>query len=257
MSTIAIGDVHGNRAALDDLLTRIDGEAGAGDTVVFLGDYIDRGPDSKGVIDSILRFRADSPSTVVTLLGNHEAGLLQTFDDPHRYSWLTIMEGFATVRSYSAAAADALIGAVEAAGPSLILDRVPLPYDLFFDAIPSAHLAFFKGLQVFCRTSDCVCVHGGLDPRGGPVEAQTRDAMIWGTPRFLDEYSGDDIVIYGHCDNARLDQHGWPQPAAGRGTLGIDTISHGVLTAIRLPDRRVFQSDRFMFRSRPVEESSV
>ena len=49
MSTIAIGDVHGNLAALDDLLNRITMEVSADDTVVFLGDYIDRGPDSKGV----------------------------------------------------------------------------------------------------------------------------------------------------------------------------------------------------------------
>src|SRR5262245_9800578 len=245
MSTIAIGDVHGNRAALDDLLTRINRDVSALDTVVFLGDYIDRGPDSKGVIESILRFRAESPATVVTLLGNHEAALLQTFDAPHRYSWLTIMEGFATVRSYSADAADALIRAVETAGPRLVLEQVALPYDMFFEAIPPSHLAFLRQLQVFRRTSDCVCVHGGLDPRGGPVEAQTRDAMIWGTPRFLEDYAGDDIVMYGHRDDARLDQDGWPEPNVGRGTVGVDTISHGILTGYRLPDRRVFQSDRF------------
>jgi serine/threonine protein phosphatase 1 len=64
--------VHGNRAALDDLLTRLEGELEASDTVVFLGDDIDRGPDSKGCIDRILRFRAESQGTVVTLLGNHE-----------------------------------------------------------------------------------------------------------------------------------------------------------------------------------------
>ena len=56
VATIAIGDVHGNRAALDDLLTRLEPDLEASDTVVFLGDYIDRGPDSKGCIDRILRF---------------------------------------------------------------------------------------------------------------------------------------------------------------------------------------------------------
>ena len=50
----------------------LDGELGAADTVVFLGDYIDRGPDSKGCIDRILRFRAESRASVVALLGNHE-----------------------------------------------------------------------------------------------------------------------------------------------------------------------------------------
>ena len=72
VATIAIGDVHGNRAALDDLLCQLDGEVQPDDTVVFLGDYIDRGPDSKACVDAILAFRADSPATVVGLCGNHE-----------------------------------------------------------------------------------------------------------------------------------------------------------------------------------------
>jgi calcineurin-like phosphoesterase family protein len=245
VATIAIGDVHGNRAALDDLLMCLDRELGAADTVVFLGDYIDRGPDSKGCIDRILRFRAESRASVVALLGNHEHSLLRTLDDPHRYSWLTVMQGFATVESYSAAAADVLGRALEEAGPQLVRDRVRLPYDAFFEAIPSEHLAFLKDLKVFCRTADGVCVHGGVDPRQGPVESQTRDTMLWGTAAFLTDYTGPDIVMYGHWDNSVLAADGRPQPAIGRASIGIDTISHGILTAFRLPDRRVFQSARF------------
>jgi hypothetical protein len=120
-----------------------------------------------------------------------------------------------------------------------------LPYEAFFNAMPREHLAFFKDLQPFCRTADGVCVHGGLDPRRGSVEAQTREAMIWGTATFLTDYAGPDIVLYGHWDNSDRDDHGWPQPSIGRAGIGIDTISHGVLTAFRLPDRRVFQSGRF------------
>jgi serine/threonine protein phosphatase 1 len=245
MATVAIGDVHGNRAALDQLLTRLQGELHAEDAVVFLGDYIDRGPDSKGCVDRVLRFRTECQATVVTLLGNHEDGLLQTLADPSCYSWLTVMQGFTTVASYSQAAADALLRAVETAGPRLVMERVALPYDAFFDAVPPEHLEFFKGLDVFCRTADGVCVHGGLDPRRGSVEVQPKEALIWGTAAFLSDYAGPDIVLYGHWDNSELGEDGWPRPAIGRATIGIDTISHGVLTAIRLPDRRVIQSDRF------------
>ncbi|HEX8751170.1 MAG TPA: metallophosphoesterase, partial [Nitrospira sp.] len=245
VATIAIGDVHGNRAALDDLLDRLEAELDAGDTVVFLGDYIDRGPDSKGCIDSILRFRTKTQATVVTPLGNHEDGLLRTLEHPHRYSWLTVMQGLATVRSYSADAADVLASALESAGPRLVLDRVALPYEAFLDAMPPEHLAFFKGLKPFCRTADCVCVHGGLDPRRGPAEQQTRQTMICGASTFLTDYIGPDLVVHGHWDNSTPDARGWPVPAFGPASIGIDTISHGVLTALRLPDRRVFQSDRF------------
>jgi serine/threonine protein phosphatase 1 len=245
VATVAIGDVHGNREALEDLLARLEIELQTHDTVVFLGDYIDRGPDSKGCVDRILQFRGESPATVVTLLGNHEDSFLQTLSDPRRYSWLTVMRGLATVASYSVAAADALEQALEAAGPKLVLERVKLPYDAFFDAIPAEHWAFFRDLRAFCRTAEAVCVHGGLDPRRGPVEVQEREAMIWGHFKWPGEYAGPDLVIYGHCDNAELSADGWPWPAISLASIGVDTISHGVLTAFRLPERRVVQSRRF------------
>jgi serine/threonine protein phosphatase 1 len=78
MGTIAIGDIHGNLRALEDLLNGISKEVGAEDTVVFLGDYIDRGPDSKGCIERIIAFQSDMKANVVPLLGNHEEWLLQT-----------------------------------------------------------------------------------------------------------------------------------------------------------------------------------
>jgi serine/threonine protein phosphatase 1 len=246
MATVAIGDVHGNLEALDDLLGRLANELLNQDTVVFLGDYIDRGPDARRCIDRILRFRAETPANVVTLLGNHEDSFLRTLEDPRRYSWLTVMQGLATVRSYSAAAADVLEEAIEGAGPRLVLERVRLPYESFFEAIPTEHWAFFKGLRTFWRTSEGVCVHAGLDPQAGPVEAQRREAVIWGDAKWPGSYAGADVVIYGHCDDAELGADGWPRPAIGAASIGVDTISHGILTAFRLPERRVLQSRRFL-----------
>ena len=84
MATIAIGDVHGNLPALDDLLKQIAAVVAPGDTVVFLGDYIDRGPDSRGCLDRILSFRDETPAVVEALLGNHEdwfLPLIWTVDD--------------------------------------------------------------------------------------------------------------------------------------------------------------------------------
>lgn len=71
MATIAVGDIHGHRDALVDLLERLT-HIRAGDTVVFLGDYIDRGPLSRDCIDVILAFRRDASVNVVCLCGNHE-----------------------------------------------------------------------------------------------------------------------------------------------------------------------------------------
>src|SRR5688572_31997249 len=86
MSSIAIGDVHGNLQALDDLLSQVAPNVSARDSVIFLGDYIDRGPDSCRCIDRILRFRQESAATVVTLRGNHEDWLLETQRDYTRHS---------------------------------------------------------------------------------------------------------------------------------------------------------------------------
>jgi hypothetical protein len=69
-------------------------------------------------------------------------------------------------------------------------------------------------------------------------------AFVWGTDDFLDSYDGDEMVVYGHWGNAVVDADGWPWPCVGNRTIGIDTISHGVLTALRLPDGRIFQSRR-------------
>jgi serine/threonine protein phosphatase 1 len=242
MSTVAIGDVHGNKAALGDLLGRLRPELDKSDTVVFLGDYIDRGPDSRGCIEAILNFRATTPATVVGLLGNHEEWLLETIRNPRRHSWLLGMEAFPTISSYSEEAAATIREAAEAAGPRLITDRVMLPYEVFLNCMPRDHLTFLAGLKLFHRASDVLCVHAGLDLE---FEAQTRESFIWGTERFLTEYKGPELVVYGHWDNATLDEHGWPAPAIGTASIGIDTISHGVLTSIRLPERIVIQSGRF------------
>ena len=92
MATIVIGDIHGNLAALLDLLGQLRHEVGEKDVVVFLGDYIDRGHDSRGCIDAILAFRRESPAEVTCLRGNHEDWLLRTQKDYACHSWLLGMK---------------------------------------------------------------------------------------------------------------------------------------------------------------------
>jgi len=244
MATIAIGDIHGNREALDDLLTTLDPELRGGDTVVFLGDYIDRGPDSRGCIDSILRFKASGRARVVALLGNHEDWLLRTVDNPRRHSWLLGMEALDTIASYSAAAAVVMRRAMQEAGAKLFEKDYPLPYEAFFSAMLAEHLDFLVGLQVVHVADGAVFSHGGLDPAVTRLDEQSKDALVWGTRTFPDDYAGPDTVIYGHWDNAVLDKDGYPGPMQGHCSIGIDTIKHGVLTALRWPDRRLFQSRR-------------
>ncbi len=244
MATVAIGDIHGQVKPLCDLLERVRPNIGAGDTVVFLGDYIDRGRDTKACIDAILEFTASVPAAVVCLRGNHEAWMLETRDDHTRHAWLLGMKALTTIRSYSAAAAEAIGAAAADARGRLYDDGHPLPYELFFDGMPAAHRAFFDTLRDVHETPECVCAHGGLDPALESLAGQGR-AFIWGARGFPEDYAGSRPVVYGHHNNARVDEDDWPHPRIIGATYGLDTIAHGVLTAIRLPGPYVLQSARY------------
>ena len=114
---------------------------------------------------------------------------------------------------------------------------------MFFDALPQSHREFFDCL--YFEGPDCVCSHAGLDSRVERLDAQTPRTFLWGKGAFPDDYTGVLPVVYGHHNNPELDAAGWPMPRIVGNTIGIDTISDGVLTAIRMPDRRVFQSARY------------
>jgi serine/threonine protein phosphatase 1 len=244
LPSIAIGDVHGNLNALNDLLAQIAPTVTPRDTVVFLGDYIDRGPDSCRCIDRILRFREESPATVVALRGNHEDWLLATARDHSRHSWLLAMDVFPTIESYSRDAADVLRSAMEDIGAAaLYSNSAPLPYEAFFAAVPKAHMEFLEGLQLSYETEDGVFAHAGIDTTVSDLRDQSRFALLMGTFDFVEGYCGPPVVVYGHRNNAVL-HDGWPHPRMSEWTIGVDTISHGVLTAIRLPERSIMQSAR-------------
>jgi serine/threonine protein phosphatase 1 len=251
MSVVAIGDIHGNSEALADLLQQVVPQMKSQDCLVFLGDYIDRGPDSRGCIDRILRLKKESPFQVVTLLGNHEQWMLRSFSDPTRHGWLVGMDAVETITNYSEAAALAIAQAIQKYGARLFTLRIPLPYHLFFDALPPEHLEFFQQLKPWHQQQGVICVHGGID-QDGRLDPEDVDTYAWGTPGFPEDYSGSDAVVYGHQNNPVIREDGRIEPRIDSNrTYGIDTISHGVLTALRLPEGQVFQSRRREGRRRP------
>jgi hypothetical protein len=124
-----------------------------------------------------------------------------------------------------------------------------LPYETFFASVPATHVAFFESLVPCHRTTKAIYAHGGLDPRISRFEDQPIGALVWGTADFPEAYAGHETIVYGHWDNAVVDANGWPQPCVRHRTIGIDTISHGVLTVCSLPDRRIIQSRRHVPRA--------
>jgi serine/threonine protein phosphatase 1 len=243
MATFAVGDIHGQVAPLREVLAQIGPEAAAGDTVVFLGDYIDRGRESKACVEAILAFTAATPATVVCLMGNHEEWMLESWRDPTRHSWLLGMDGLRTVRSYSPAAAHAIDMAAQREGHGLYGGAVALPYERFIEAMPADHRTFFESLRLFHETAECLCSHGGVDATIASL-ADQGDALIWGGPGFPEDYTGTRPIVYGHHNDAAIDADDWPHARIIGATYGLDTIAHGVLTAIRLPGPRFYQSGR-------------
>ena len=255
MATFVIGDIHGNLSSLNDLLSKVLTEVGSEDTLVFLGDYIDRGPDSRHCVERIIEVQNESPFSVVALCGNHEDWMMRTLSDFTRHSWILGMEGWETIASYSPSAASALRIEMENAGLSLITEKREIPYGIFFETVPDKHLEFFRGLKAYWQTEDALCVHGGIDLREGTVEKQSREVLLWGPDAFPETYTGTTPIVYGHLNNPKLNGDGWPRPRIVGNTFGIDTISTGVLTAVSMPEGTVFQSKRYQYSSQSTGRS--
>ena len=238
--TTVIGDIHGSSEALRSLLKKIIPGLGADSTIVTLGDYIDRGPDTRDVIDQLLNLRQHTPAKVVSLLGNHEDWMLRTMDDFTTHSWLLGMNGFSTIHSYSPDAAAEIRQRVEELGSRLYSERISLPYELFFDAVPDSHVQFFQGLRDCFEDANGFYSHAGFDPLT-PLNKQKRRTLVWGDHSDFSLYSGK-TVVYGHWNNTQSDDNGRRIPTRSGDTIGIDSIAHGVLTALHLPTQTILQA---------------
>lgn len=213
----AVGDVHGCRTELACLLDAL--PLADEDRLVFVGDYVDRGPDSAGVLD-LLTTLADTRARTTFLRGNHEAMLLGFLDRDEVYEEAFLLNGGrATAASYG------ITGPVTPEG----LRR----------AIPDAHLAFLRATTLHYRSRRVVCVHAGVRP-GIALEDQHPDDLLWIREEFLRAPHGlDATVIFGHTPHSDVVAH---LP----GKIGIDTgcVYGGMLSAVELPARRVYQVRR-------------
>ena len=211
---------------------------------MFLGDYIDRGPDSHGVLNRLAALRASPPCDVRFLLGNHEEWMLKTFHDHTAHSWLVGMEAITTIASYSRTTALQMLAAARQAGMAMYTGKVPLPYERFFKLVPPAHLDLLGSLSTFVRTDDCICVHGGVPLDDTPLDQAAQADLVWGCSGFPGAYAGTATIVYGHWNDCPVGPDDWPTIRVTGRAYGIDTISRGVLTALRFPDLKIFQSGR-------------
>ncbi len=202
----AVGDIHGCRETLGRLLGRIAADARAAaegrgtgpvpETVrlVFLGDYLDRGPDAAGVVDDLRALQAEGldgvgPVETVFLAGNHEDFLLRFLDGELETGELWIMNGGAeTLRSFGVAP------------PPFTADLRTLARtrDALAEALTPTHRAFFDGLAFSHEAGDYLFVHAGVRP-DVPLDAQSPHDLMWIRQPFLTEerWLGR-FVVHGH-----------------------------------------------------------
>ena len=169
--------------------------------------------------------------------------MLRSLNDPTRHSWLVGMGGLDTIKSYGAAAAASIESAMSHAGADLISKQLELPYEAFAKSMPSEHLTFFNNLVPFVRTADVVCVHAGVSKDYISVEQESETTLVWGEPEWWSTYQGQDTIVYGHWNNARVDD-GEAQPFVCNNTYCIDCVASNELIAVRFPHRSFFRSGR-------------
>jgi diadenosine tetraphosphatase ApaH/serine/threonine PP2A family protein phosphatase len=213
---LAIGDIHGAIGPLQRLLRRL--QPCREDTLIFLGDYIDRGEDSRAVLEYLIDL--ESRYRCVFLKGNHEDMFLSSCDgDPSaRLLWLE-NGGWKTVRDFGG----------------------PLPARRLLDWLPPArHMAWLQRLRMSYETESHYFVHAGLRP-GAPPDATTDHERLWIREPFLSsDYDWGKRVVFGHTM-----QIGGPLIQPNK--IGIDTGAcapwlGGRLTALVLPAGRFVAS---------------
>jgi serine/threonine protein phosphatase 1 len=222
----AIGDVHGRADLLDQVLLRIDAHQAANPAFrpveIFLGDYIDRGPASREVLNRLIaRSRARE---TVCLKGNHESFIQDFLNDPTALSVWRHNGGLETLLSYG----------LMPSGNMDLAEQTRLAA-AFRQALPESHRLFLGGLESSFTCGDYFFVHAGVRP-GIPLAKQREEDLLWIREDFLlceDDFSK--IVVHGHTPVR--------EPDIRPNRINIDTGAYatGQLTCLMLEgDKRQF-----------------
>jgi serine/threonine protein phosphatase 1 len=210
----AIGDIHGCLSKLERIISKtgIDTEE---DTLVFIGDYIDRGPDSRGVVDFVLDLKRKI-RTIICLKGNHEQMFLDYVCLNKNEDLYLSNGGDTTIASY---------GYRNVRGDREL-------------NVPDSHMEFFNSLLPCYETDDYIFVHAGLRENVLLKNQNIKD-MLWIRHDFImSSYDFGKTVVFGHTPMS----HSKPLFLPGR--IGIDTGAAygGFLTCVELPSRKIYQA---------------
>ena len=222
-----IGDIHGRLDLLDRLIVAIARdveEHGPKAITITLGDYIDRGPDSRGVLDRLMD--NPFPTPYVALKGNHEALLAAFLADPAVGAQWRLLGGLETLHSYGVP--------VSALAISKNYDEAAARLRV---AMPPKHLGFLQSLKSWHGHGKYFCCHAGVRP-GVALDRQSDEDLIWIRDEFLrSKIDFGKIVVHGHTPV--------PEPEVLPNRINIDTgaFATGKLTCIVLEG----EQHRFIF----------
>jgi serine/threonine protein phosphatase 1 len=199
--TYAIGDVHGCHDQLTHLLAKIRHHSGGRPyRLVFLGDYIDRGPDSAAVIETVRRLHDRASDQVICLKGNHEAMLLEVLAEPQKVPWWIQNGGDAALASFQ------------------VKDPSEIPTDV---------VRWIAGLPTVHEDARRFYVHAGFRP-GAPVHDSDEQTRLWIREPFLSaDYDFGKHVVHGHTPLRTA----LPDERRHRTNLDTAAVFGGVLTA--------------------------
>ncbi len=214
----AIGDIHGRLDLLDDLSRQIRADLGSAPAevvTIFLGDYVDRGPDAAGVLERLSR--ADFPTPIRALRGNHEEVVGQFFEDENVLETWRRFGGLETLHSYGVDVTEATRGAGYDRAWKSLAARMPHEHRMFLE---QTDLAASYGDYFFC--------HAGVRP-AVPLERQTARDLLWIREDFL-EFKGSwsKIVVHGHTPVRS------PEILPNRINVDTGAFATSVLTALVL-----------------------
>ncbi|MEL6530091.1 MAG: metallophosphoesterase family protein [Pseudomonadota bacterium] len=223
-----IGDIHGRLDLFNALIDAIEDDdsqrPGAKTEIILLGDLVDRGPDSAGVIARTREWQKQR--TVRVLAGNHEEMFLEAFEKPDVLRHFLKHGGRETIMSY---------GISKKQFNAMTLEEL---FAMLPQIVPQSERDYIGAFEEMIVAGDYLFVHAGIDP-SVPIEAQKRSDMLWIRDRFL-SHDGplEKVVVHGHTIFERVMDCG--------NRIGIDTgaFRSGVLTALVLEadQRRILQA---------------
>lgn len=218
---LVISDIHGELEKWESLMEKVDYNPEK-DQLILLGDYVDRGPASRGVLEKVMELQSKG---AIVLMGNHDHMMIKSFEQDPVFIERWFRNGAQkTLVSYGHVAGEQEVG----------------PESLELTPELEKHIAFLSGLDCYYETDEYIFVHGGVHPTT-PLAETDPYTLMWIRDEFHKGYKGEKTVVFGHTPSENF--HGKNDVYFGENNIiGIDggAVFGGQLNCLELPSKKVY-----------------